>query len=154
MIANRFVSTFLALGLALAPTALIAAPAQKHSGTIELTLDHGKKWPTDAALRNGMNEIRATMADAIPSIHADKFSPDSYKGLAQQVQAQVDGIVANCKLPEAADQQLHLVLEQILDGIAVMNSDARQAEGAGKVVQALDQYGAHFDHAKWRPLER
>lgn len=154
MVANRLLSTFLALGLALAPTALIAAPAHKHSDTIELTLDHGRKWPTDAPLRKGMNEIRATMVDAISSIRAGKLSPDSYKGLARKVQTQVDGIVANCKLPEAADQQLHLVLEQVLDGIAIMNGDAGQAEGAGKVVLALNQYGAHFDHAKWRPLER
>lgn len=55
--------------------------------------------------------------------------------------------------PEAADHQLHVVLEQILDGIAIMKADKGRDQGAVKIVQALDQYGTHFDHAGWKPLK-
>jgi hypothetical protein len=56
-------------------------------------------------------------------------------------------------LPEEADQQLHVVLEQILDGIAVMRADKGRDQGAVKIVQALDHYDAHFDHAGWKKLK-
>lgn len=69
-----------------------------------------------------------------------------------RVQAQVDYVVANCQLPEQADQQLHIVLEQMLDGLAAMKTETGRAQGAAKIVQALELYGAYFDHAGWQPL--
>jgi hypothetical protein len=68
------------------------------------------------------------------------------------VQAQVDYVTANCQLPEEADHQLHVVLEQILDGIAAMKADTGQTQGAVQIVRALELYGTHFDHAGWQPL--
>jgi hypothetical protein len=65
----------------------------------------------------------------------------------------VDDVVANCQLPEDADQQLHLILEEILDGIAAMKEPTGTFQGAVKVVRALELYGAHFDHGGWQPLE-
>lgn len=146
-------SGLIAFGLALAPTGVVAAEPHGHAGTAEIRLDNGKKWPTDEALRRGMGEIRTAMADALPAIHADKFSRAAFEQLAGRVQGQIDYVTANCKLPEEADHQLHVVLEQILDGIAVMKADTGRAQGAVKIVQALDQYGAHFNHAGWRPLK-
>lgn len=63
-----------------------------------------------------------------------------------RVQAQVDYVVANCQLPE------HVVLEQMLDGLAAMKTETGRAQGAAKIVQALELYGAYFDHAGWQPL--
>lgn len=146
-------SGLIAFGLALAPTGVVAAEPHSHAGTVEIRLDNGKKWPTDEALRRGMGEIRTAMADALPPIHANKFSGAAFEQLAGRVQGQIDYVTANCKLPEEADHQLHVVLEQILDGIAVMKADTGRAQGAVKIVQALDQYGAHFNHAGWRPLK-
>jgi len=59
----------------------------------------------------------------------------------------------SCKLPEQADHQLHIVLEQILDGIAVMKADQGRDEGVVKIVQALELYGTHFNHTGWKPLK-
>ncbi len=69
------------------------------------------------------------------------------------MQGQIDYVTANCKLPEEADHQLHVVLGQILDGIAVLKADKGRDQGAVKIVQALELYGAHFDHAGWKPLK-
>lgn len=143
----------IALGLALAPTAVVAAEPHAHAATEKIRLDNGKKWPTDEALRRGMGEIRTAMADALSPIHRNKFSSGDFGKLAGRVQAQIDYVTANCKLPEAADHQLHVVLEQILDGIAIMKADKGRDQGAVKIVQALDQYGTHFDHAGWKPLK-
>ncbi len=146
-------SGLIAFGLALAPTGILAAEPHAHAGTVEIRLDNGKKWPTDEALRRGMGEIRMAMADALPPIHVNKFSRRAFEQLAGRVQGQVDYVTANCKLPEEADHQLHVVLEQILDGIALMKADTGRAQGAVKIVQALELYGAHFNHAGWQPLK-
>jgi hypothetical protein len=100
-----------------------------------------------------MSEIRTAMVDALPPIHANKFSREAFDELAGRVQGQIDYVTANCKLPEEADRQLHIVLEQILDGIAVMKADKERAEGAVKIVQALELYGTHFSHTGWKPLK-
>lgn len=146
-------SGLIACGLALAPTGILAAQPHTHAGSAEIKLNNGKKWPTDEALRRGMGEIRTAMAEALPPIHGNKFSSAAFEQLAARVQGQVDYVTANCKLPEAADHQLHVVLERILDGIAIMKSDTKRAEGAVKIVQALELYGTNFNHAGWKPLK-
>jgi hypothetical protein len=148
-------SGLVAFGLALAPTGVAAAEPHAHAAAAaaEIKLDNGKKWPTDEALRRGMGEIRTAMADALPLIHVKKFSRGAFDELAGRVQGQIDYVTANCKLPEEADHQLHLVLEQILDGSAVMKADKGRAEGAVKIVQALELYGTNFNHAGWKPVK-
>jgi hypothetical protein len=142
-----------AFGLIVAPPA-IAAESHAHGGTaaLKLRLDQGKKWPTDEALRRGMGEIRLAMAQSLTPIHSNAFTPAQYDALAKRIQAQIDYVVGSCKLPEQADQQLHLVLEQIIDGAADMKAATGRDRGAVKVVRALDQYGKYFDHAGWQPL--
>lgn len=140
------------LGLAFTPVGVLAAEPHAHTSAVEIKLDNGKKWPTDEVLRRGMGEIRIAMADALTPIHQNEFSAGAYEALAARVQAQVDYIIASCQLPEQADLQLHIILEQMLDGLPAMKATTGQAQGAAKIVQALDLYGAHFDHAGWQPL--
>ena len=143
----------LAFGLVVASPS-IAAESHAHGGTatVELRLDQGKKWPTDEALRRGMSEIRLAMAQSLTPIHNNALTPAQYDALAKRIQAQIDYVVGNCKLPEQADQQLHLVLEQIIDGAADMKAATGRDRGAVRVVQALGQYGRYFDHPGWQPL--
>lgn len=133
---------------------LLAAPAvaaEDHShghgagGLSELTLDHGRKWQTDAPLRQGMDGIRA----ALDAVHAGKLG---YDGLAQAIDAQVAFMVANCKLAPEADAQLHLVLSEVVDGAGRIVEPSQRADGAARLVAALDAYGRHFDHPGWAPL--
>lgn len=145
-------SGLIAFGLAFAPTGVVAAEPHAHAATVAIKLDNGKKWPTDEALRQGMGEIRTAISEALGPIHANKFSRGAFDKLAERVQGQIDYITANCKLPEEADHQLHVVLEQILDGVTVMKANKGRADGAAKIAQALDLYGSHFNHAGWKPL--
>jgi hypothetical protein len=118
----------------------------------KLQLNHGKKWQTDEPLRRGMNDIRAAMAEALTPINENMFTPAQYDALAARTQAQIDYVVGNCKLPEEADHQLHIVLEQIIDGVAEMKAATGRDQGAAKIVRALSQYGDYFNHAGWRPV--
>ncbi|MBI5260349.1 MAG: hypothetical protein HY852_00855 [Bradyrhizobium sp.] len=148
-------AAIVALGLAVGPPALAAEP-HAHGGaaaTVQLRLDHGKKWQTDDVLRRGMSEIRTAVAQSLTPIHKKTFTPAQYDALAGRIQTQIDDVVGNCKLPEEADQQLHIVLEQIIDGVAAMKGATGRDKGAVKIVRALAQYGKYFDHAGWRPLE-
>ena len=122
------------------------------AAAVKLQLNHGKKWQTDEALRRGMNEIRAAMTEALTPIHENVFTPAQYGALAARTQAQIDYVVSNCKLPAAADQQLHIVLEQMISGVAEMKAATGRDQGAVKIVRALGQYGDYFNHAGWRPV--
>ena len=124
------------LTLAFGAPALAAGDAHSHdpaAGEAKLVLNQGKKWETDAPLRQGMENIRSAVAKGMNS-----------DALAKKVEAEVAGIVQNCKLEPAADEQLHIVIADLLA--------AAEARDAGRLKQALNAYGEHFDHAGWKRL--
>jgi hypothetical protein len=71
-----------------------------------------------------------------------------------RIEAQVESIVANCKLPPAADANLHLVVADLLQGVSLMRgSDPAKSrhDGAALVHGALAAYGKYFDDPGWTP---
>ena len=134
----------------------IAADAHSHAADApaKLALDHGKKWATDAPLRQRMGEIRALLAAQIGPIHDGKLSPAEYAALGAAIEQKVANIVAECKLPPAADAMLHLIVADLVAGADVMQGKAtgNPAEGAHKVVTAANAYGRYFNDAGWKPL--
>jgi hypothetical protein len=146
----------LAFALAFAGPAAAAGDAHEHehghgAGEAKLVLDHGRKWQTDAPLRQGMENIRAVVARDVKAIHADKATPKQYEALADKVKGEVAYIVQNCKLPEDADAQLHLVIAELLAGADAMKAERRR-EGVERVARALNKYGEFFNHPGWRKL--
>lgn len=148
--------TMMAAGLALGLAGgALAAGEHSHgaANTVALKLDHGKKWAVDEPARHAMGEIRNAMAGALDAIHHDKYSAADYKALGGKVEEAVHYMVSNCKLPPEVDEQLHVVLEQVMEGADAMKGGKHAQDGAVKVVKALDAYGKHFEHAGWKPLE-
>ncbi len=123
---------------------------EAHGATLQLNA--GKKWETDAPLRKAMGEIRQSMASSLHAIHENKFSAQAYGGLAKKVEGAVGEIVANCKLPPAADAQLHIVVADLLAGAEQMAGKAKRMDGAVKVIGALDNYGKYFDDPGFQPI--
>jgi hypothetical protein len=154
---KHFAATALAFALALSSPAL-AATEHAHGGhgaaALELTLNKGQKWPTDGALRKGMGEMRSLLETSLGRIHAGQFTSADYVALADRVQAEVNYVTANCKLPEEADAQLHIVLGEILEGTDAMKAGADRSQGALRAVLALEAYGRHFDHPSWTAAAR
>lgn len=144
------------------PPANAAPPAgQEHehahdTGTAlvsKLELDQGKPWPTDAALRRGMAAIRDAFDADHARVHAGEQTDAQYDALAGRIETQVNGIVAACKLPPAADTQLHYVVGDLLQGVALMRGQdpARSRhDGAARVHGALLAYPKYFDDPAWR----
>lgn len=148
-----------ALVLAASTATQVAAAGHEHhhhghdaSAPQKLQLNAGKKWETDAPLRQAMGEINQAMAKALPLIHKNQFADADYQALAATVNQKVGDMVANCKLGTQADAMLHLVIADLLAGAETMEGKAKLSrhDGAVKVLQALDAYGKHFQHAGWK----
>ncbi len=118
----------------------------------QLQLDAGRKWPTDASLRSGMAQIRTAFDADHPAIHAGKESDAQYEALAARIESQVNDIVKNCKLPPAADANLHYVIADLLQGVSLMRGQDpahTRHDGAALVHGALIAYGKYFDDPGW-----
>jgi hypothetical protein len=123
--------------------------------TATLQLNAGKKWGTDAALRQAMGGIRQELAASLHEIHENRLSNKEYDKLAQKVERGVGDIVANCKLEPKADAQLHLIVAEMLDGAQKMAGKVKKAKrqsGAVVVIGALEKYGTYFDDAGFKPI--
>lgn len=125
-----------------------------HAATAAKPLPAGKRWTTDAPLRDSMTQIRQSLESKLDAIHKNKLPADEYKALAEHTDKQIANIVANCKLPPDADAALHGIIAQIGEGTEAMagKSKLEPREGAIKIVKALDEYGRTFDHPRWKPL--
>jgi len=138
------------------PAAAQTEHAHQHAGAAvaNLQLDAGRKWATDASLRSGMAQIRAAFDADHPAIHAGKETDAEYEALAARIESQVNDIVKNCKLPAAADANLHYVIADLLQGVSLMRGQdpARtRHDGAALVHGALNAYGKYFDDPAWQP---
>ncbi len=146
-----------ALTTALGGTALAQTVRHDHDGATPqaLSLNDGRKWPTDAPLRAGMKNIRNLVEPELDAAHAGTLDAARYQQLASRIETEVGGIVANCKLEPKADAMLHLVIADIgqgTDAMAGKDDQLRPALGLTKVARAVNQYGSHFDDAGFKPL--
>ena len=140
--------------LVVLPAAGWAQDAHSHGAAAEtiLSLNQGQKWETDEPLRTGMSSILDAFAAVLEDVHGDKLDAAQYARLAEGVELNVNYVVENCKLPEKPDEQLHLVLEHMFEGIEQMKAPDGGRNGAIAIVEALNAYGEHFDHPAWQPL--
>lgn len=144
----------------LAQTPVVASAAEAahtHASSTKgaLTLDHGKRWATDSALRNGMSAIRKAMEAQHPAIHGNTLDAAGYASLAATLKPELNGIFANCHLPPAADAQLHNILLPMNASIERMQQAKtvkERREAALAVIGGLADYGKVFDHPGWQPL--
>lgn len=159
-----------ALCLALIATlAVLAAPGptlaqHQHEGDHQhdtssaaianLKLDGEKKWVTDASLRSGMASMLAAFEADHPAIRAGTATDAQYDALAASIERQVNSIVVNCKLPPAADANLHYVVADLMQGVSLMRGKDPQRtrhDGAALVHGALRAYPKYFDDPDWKP---
>lgn len=141
----------------LAPAAAAGTDHEHHPDgqPVELQLNAGKKWETDPPLRQSMAEIRKSWAGHLAAIHADKLSLKQYEGLSKQVQGAVGQIVAQCKLPPAADEQLHVIVAELIEGAGQMSGKTTRAaarSGALQVAHALNRYPQYFNDPGFKSL--
>lgn len=145
-----------ALSLAAAVPAAFAADPHHHghgAGAPKLQLNQGKKWVTDAPLRESMAAIRETVHGAPAPLHKGTAKAADYAPVGNRVEAEVGRIVKECKLPPDADAQLHVVVADLLAGADAMKAAKDAKAGRAGLIQvdrALTAYGRHFDHPGWK----
>ena len=158
---TRFITLMLAGAITLLTTPLSANAADAHgthhaAGGHTLQLNAGKKWHSDAPLREGMNAIRDAAARTLPHAHSGKASNADYEAFGETVLAQVAYMVENCKLPAQADAQLHLILADAVAGAEAAQGkggDAQRGPGVLQVAKASNAYGQYFAHKGWKALK-
>ncbi len=129
----------------------LAAQAHSHGreAVHEIQLDHGRKWATDAPLREGMANIQARVAQARGS---GRVELAGYAALADAIETHVASIVANCKLAPEADANLHVVVAELVAASDELRAQWPQpAAGLDRATRALETYGRYFDHPGWQP---
>lgn len=127
-----------ALAAALAPLAFASVQsaepphARQHEAVAlaGLKLNGERKWPTDEPLRQGMANIRKALGPHFGAIHQGTAAPRVYQALAARIEAEVAGIVRNCKLDPEADAMLHLVLADLLQGVEPWRARTSGSAGA------------------------
>lgn len=158
---RRLADVLAAAVIAAAVTSFAMGPAQAQThnhdaaAPAKLSLDHGRKWATDAPLREGMSRIRTLVEPQLAAAHAGRLSPTQYAALASQVETEVGGIVANCKLEPKADAVLHIVIGEIgagTDAMAGRTAKQRPQQGLVQIAKAVNDYAGHFDHPGLKPI--
>lgn len=140
-----------------AVTPLHAAPesadAHEHhhesNTTTEFSLNKGKKWPTDAPLRQGMQSINEAVLTAVPAFHDNALTKPDAEKLAGLINEQVAFIIDNCKLDPEADAVLHLLISELLTGASALSVEPSSEQGLPDIVRALLAYPLYFDHPDW-----
>lgn len=124
-------------------------------GATRLQLNQGRKWETDAPLRQGMAALRASVAEQLGAIHKGKLGAEQAQALGARIDTEVAAIVAQCKLEPRADAVLHLIIADLLAASEVLQGKHKgsRAAAARKVVAALNNYGRYFDDPQWKPLK-
>lgn len=154
---SKFILTcLLLLGTAVTASAVASEQAHSHeqaSTHQKIQLNQGKKWPIDASLHIGMSKIKTSIEESISEIHHKKFSEAQYKALADKVDAQLAYLFKNCKLPAAADAQLHILLFDIMQASRQMQSSDNPRSGAITTIKALQKYPHYFDDKDWQALK-
>lgn len=117
------------------------------------TLDHGKKWATDAQLRRNMSDLRKIVSNGIDPV---KSTQADYRILGDRIQTQVAAIVGQCKLAPEADEVFHTFIAEIIAGALILQGQTTQPphRGLQTIVRALDRYGIYFDQPGWRTIRR
>lgn len=115
-----------------------------HASTAHLKLNAGKKWETDASLRLGMDRIRV-LAAGMKTIS----SAVERQAFADGIRVQVDFLVKNCKLEHDADETLHVLIADMLEGADIVSKAGDADRGVAAVREALETYPNYFEHPNW-----
>lgn len=115
--------------------------AHSHSNVqgAELRLDNGKKWKANEATHLGMDNVQKLLTDF-------EATPDkNHPALGESLRAETNVIIQECTMTGEPHQQLHLVLNPMLEIIEKLVS----GNGGDAEVRALrahvKDYRSHFE---------
>ena len=121
----------------------------EHNSSAKLDLNDGKKWQTDAAMRQAMHRIRELVAPLQAVTSEQSINPAEAKSIALGVQEQVKFMIDNCKLDKKADAVLHTFIADLLKATEWLSQEPPTAQGIVLIQKVLDRYPQYFEHPGW-----
>lgn len=115
-------------------------------------LAEGQRWVTDAPLREAMLRIREGVASRMHAFHGGSLPAAEAEALATVVEADVQYMIANCRLEPQPDAALHVLIGRMLSAANALRSDPSGPGGMPELVSVVHDYGVTFDHPGWEPL--
>ncbi|MCW9013367.1 MAG: hypothetical protein OQL06_06250 [Gammaproteobacteria bacterium] len=117
-----------------------------------LQLNQGKKWSTDAPLREGMQSINKAAMEATTAFHHDALTKSDAEKLAQHINNTVNYLVANCKLEPQADAVLHVLIGDLLSAADTLSNQPLSSQGLPRIINTLQLYPKYFEHKDWNSI--
>lgn len=136
----------------------VVAPALVLAGLMSAVAagEGGPRLATDPAVRAGMDAIRAAVVDHHTLITHRRLPVATAQSFARRVEAAVDAIASHTGVAPEARARLDPLLATIAENartIGAGGDSLRQMDALFAIAKALDDYGAHFDHPGWTPLQ-
>ena len=125
-----------------------AAPAD---GDAAAAPSSGERFAVDAPLQQGMGKIRAAVA-TLEHHEMGHLSDEQVVEPAAEIEAQVQFLIANCKLDAQADAALHGIIGKLLEGAKALKDKPADAAPVAPLRAALAEYPRLFDDSTWVPL--
>lgn len=159
---RRTLAAVFTIALALGAASSASASTGSHeshghateSAARKLTLDNGRKWATDEALRTHMGAIHAALFGQRQAILARSLDKAEARALGRLIELRVAAIVGECKLEPRADENLHIVVADLLEAADLLQDKAKGSpdDGAAKAVRATQMYLTYFEHPGLGPI--
>ena len=121
-----------------------AEPAQRPAVVPAGEAAVGARHATDEPLRRHMQAIRAD-ANALGHLEHGQLDPGQVRVLAQRIGGHVRGIIAECRLPPAADGDLHAIIAPMMQSAQALLDDPRDPAPVARLRAALAGYDRQFD---------
>lgn len=120
--------------------------------TMQLELDHGQLWSTDAPLREGMERIRVAVVIAQQADTQDQLDATQAQALVTAVEDSTAFMVQNCRLQPKADANLHILLGRLSAAATAVKDNPKAANGLPQMLEVLDIYPRYFTHSGWQAI--
>jgi len=121
-------------------------------GAMQLTLDHGQRWETDAPLREGMERIR-TAVEKTEKSGEKVLNKEQAEALASATEEGIAFMFENCNLEPKADANLHVLLARLSAAATAVKADPAAVAGLPEIQEVLGLYSRYFNHPKWQAGE-
>ncbi len=145
IIAMLLLSAVYAGAVAAAPHQHEPSPVHspEHRASATAADPQGKRWPADASLRQGMQQIRSARAHDVRST-ADAVA------LAKAIDASIAYIIRNCSLPTDADAALHGVIGKLGGAANALRREDDLRAAIAMLDAAIERYAQLFDETAVR----
>lgn len=107
-----------------------------------------QRWPSDAALREGMRRMNQAVA-ALGHAEHEHLDAAQTSAAAQQVQEAATYMITNCRLAPEPDAALHGLLATLMTGAADLKRDPTNTAPVAAMRDAVALYPRIFEDAAW-----